>query len=59
VVRAIAELGESPPQETDVGKRLVNRGRGWCWMCGTGGLLKPGQGKSPVASCGEAIRSAG
>ena len=40
-------------------KRLVNRIRWRYWMCGTDGLLKLGQGKSPVASCGEAIRSAG
>lgn len=40
-------------------KRLVNRGPGRYWMCGIGGLLKLEQGKSPVASCGEAIRSAG
>ena len=40
-------------------KRLVNRCRGRRWTCAVGGLLKSAQGKSPVASCGEAIRSAG
>ena len=39
-------------------KRLVNRGRGR-FDVRSADLLKFGQEKSPVASCGEAIRSAG
>ena len=40
-------------------KRLVNRRCGWSGIRAIDGLLKPGWGKSPVSSCGEAIQLAG
>jgi len=62
-VEALAEVlhgTEKSLLKVDCGKRLVNRvargGSGWVYI---GGLVRLGQGKSPVASCGEAIRSAG
>jgi hypothetical protein len=42
-------------KNASVGKCLVNRGEGWSWICGIGGLPKLGLGKARVSSGGGVI----